>query len=430
MSEVKVNKISPRSGTTVTLGDSGDTFTIPSGATINNQGTATNFGATGSASWSTTVKTSTFTAVAGEGYFIDTSSGAVTVNLPAGSAGAVIAIKDYLNTFDTNNVTVSANGSEKIGGLAVDATLSTEGIAVTFIYIDSTRGWLVTDDGLQSSLPQTYDIQYLVVAGGGGGGGYYGGGGGAGGLLTATLSSVNPGITLTATVGGGGASVSYSGGGVIGNDGVNSSLAGPGISTVTATAGGGGGMDGGPGGRDGGSGGGGAGSTGNAPTAQGGGSGTSPQGNDGGNGSAAAPDYVAGGGGGAGAVGTNGAGSSGGDGGVGVSNSITGSAVYYAGGGGGSSEEAASKGPGGNGGGGDGGHVNPVVAGGSGTANTGGGGGGSNQTEASGAGGTGVVILSVPDASYSGTVTGSPTVATGVSGKTVITFTGTGTYVT
>ena len=48
MSELKVNKISPRSGTTVTLGDSGDTFTIPSGATINNQGTATNFGATGS----------------------------------------------------------------------------------------------------------------------------------------------------------------------------------------------------------------------------------------------------------------------------------------------------------------------------------------------------------------------------------------------
>ena len=51
MSEVKVNKISPRSGTEVTLGDSGDTFTIPSGATINNQGTATNFGATGAVSW-------------------------------------------------------------------------------------------------------------------------------------------------------------------------------------------------------------------------------------------------------------------------------------------------------------------------------------------------------------------------------------------
>ena len=89
MSEVKVNKISPRSGTGVTLGDSGDTFTVPSGgaitiasgATITNSGTAVNFGATGSASWTTTVKTSGFTAVAGEGYFVDTSSGAVSVNL-------------------------------------------------------------------------------------------------------------------------------------------------------------------------------------------------------------------------------------------------------------------------------------------------------------------------------------------------------------
>ena len=81
MSEVKVNKISPRSGTTVTLGDSGDTFTIPSGATINNQGTATNFGATGSASWTTTVKTNSdsgFTAVAGEGYFLNTTAGTIT----------------------------------------------------------------------------------------------------------------------------------------------------------------------------------------------------------------------------------------------------------------------------------------------------------------------------------------------------------------
>ena len=65
-----------------------------------------------------------------------------------------------------------------------------------------------------------------------------------------------------------------------------------------------------------------------------------------------------------------------------------------------------------------------------GTDNLGGGGGGANQTEASGKGGTGVIILSVPDADYSGTVTGSPTVTTGVSGKTIIKFTGTGTYVT
>jgi hypothetical protein len=220
MSEVRVNKISPRSGTEVTLGDSGDTFTIPSGATINNQGTATNFGATGSASWVTTVKTSTFTAVAGEGYFVNTTGGAVTVNLPAGTAGAVVAVKDYANTFDTNNCIIAQNGSDKIGGDTTNVTLSTEGIAVTLVFIDSTQGWLVTDSGLQSEAPQaTYicasspcvatvgdfkihtftgpgtftvnsvgnaagstTVDYLVAAGGAGGGWCIGGGGGAGGV--------------------------------------------------------------------------------------------------------------------------------------------------------------------------------------------------------------------------------------------------------
>ena len=99
MSEVKVNKISPRSGTDVTLGDSGDTFTIPSGATINNQGTAVNFGATGSASWVTTVKTVDFTAVAGEGYFVNTTSGEIEVTLPAGTAGAVSCSKRLCRNF-------------------------------------------------------------------------------------------------------------------------------------------------------------------------------------------------------------------------------------------------------------------------------------------------------------------------------------------
>ena len=95
MSEIKVNKISPRAACgTVTLGDSGDTFTIPAGATITNSGTATGFGATGSASWTTTVKTGDFTATAGEGYFVNTTSGEVDVTLPAGTAGAVVAVKD------------------------------------------------------------------------------------------------------------------------------------------------------------------------------------------------------------------------------------------------------------------------------------------------------------------------------------------------
>ena len=164
MSEIKVNKISPRTNCgTVQLGDSGDTITIPAGATINNQGTATNFGATGSASWTTTVKTGNFTAVAGEGYFVDTSSGAINVSLPAGTAGAVVAISDYANNFGTHNVTLIQNGSDKIGGATINAKLQTDGLAVTLIFIDSTKGWIVTDDGNQSS---AVTAEYITATGG------------------------------------------------------------------------------------------------------------------------------------------------------------------------------------------------------------------------------------------------------------------------
>ena len=150
MSEIKVNKISPRTACgTTTLGDSGDTFTLPSGGTItiaagasiSNSGTASGFGSTGEVSWVTTKKTATFTATAGEGYFYDTSSGAFTVNLPAGTAGNSFAVADYTNTFQTNNLTISPNGSQKIGGEAQDAILSTEGQSAYFVYVDDTEGW-------------------------------------------------------------------------------------------------------------------------------------------------------------------------------------------------------------------------------------------------------------------------------------------------
>ena len=424
MSEVKVNKISPRSGTGVQLGDSGDTITIPSGATINNQGTATNFGATGSASWTTTVKTSTFTAVAGEGYFCNTTAGGFTVNLPAGSAGAVVAVKDYAGTFDNNSLIVAPNGSEKIGGVASAATLSAEGIAVTLVYLDSTQGWLVTDSGLQSEVSQIVDAEYLIVAGGGAGGKANAGGGGAGGLLTnfgGTALSLTPGVVYTVTVGAGGAAVS---GGARGNNGANSVLSGTGITTLTAIGGGGGGSDAASGGvgADGGSGGG---SDYNSNT---GGSGTAGQGNDGGDANNPSGQYGAGGGGGAGGAGTGGSTSAGGVGGVGLSNSITGSAVFYAGGGGGSTASAGG-GAGGNGGGGAGGDGGAGSAT-DGTDGLGGGGGGIDGGAPSGAGGDGVVILSVADADYSSTTTGSPTVTAnaGGTGKTTIKFTGNGSY--
>ena len=129
-SEIKVNKVSPATGTALQISDSGDTVTLPSGATLtiagtanvtgtlSNSGTATGFGAI---DWQTSdVKTSTFTAVAGKGYFVNTTGGAITVNLPAGSAGAQIALIDYAGTWDTNNCTVSANGSDKIQGTSDD----------------------------------------------------------------------------------------------------------------------------------------------------------------------------------------------------------------------------------------------------------------------------------------------------------------------
>jgi len=403
MSEVKVNKISPRSGTGVQLGDSGDNITIPAGATINNQGTATNFGATGSASWTTTVKTADFTAVAGEGYFVNTTSGSKTVTLPAGVAGAVVAFKDYAGTFDTNVLVLTANGSDKIGGSTDDKQLGTEGIAATLIFIDSTQGWLVTDDGLQSTAgPLTYSADFLVIAGGGGGGSV--GGGGIGGTS------------------GAGAAAGFRGNGT---NGVNSSISGSNITTITSVGGGSGTAIEGTGGSGGSGGGAGSGSP--AGSA---GSGTANQGfNGGGSGGGNA----GGGGGGASAAGSAASGETGGAGGNGLASAITGSSVTRGGGGGGGVyDNRSSVGAGGSGGGGAGGNNSASYAGGAGTANTGGGGGGGGSAGggagAGGAGGSGVVILSMPDANYSGTTTGSPTVATGVSGKTVLTFTGDGSY--
>ena len=114
MSEIKVNKISPRTACgTTTLGDSGDTFTIPSGVTISNSGTASGFGSTGEVSWNTTVQTaSTVTGVSGVGYFMNTSGNTITLNLPAGTAGSSIAVADYAAQFQNNNLTISPNGSQ------------------------------------------------------------------------------------------------------------------------------------------------------------------------------------------------------------------------------------------------------------------------------------------------------------------------------
>ncbi len=97
---------------------------------------------TGGESWQA-VKTSTFTASAGEGYFVNTTSGAITMNLPAGTLGDFITFIDYAGTFDSNTFTISANGSEKILGSTNDLTISVERAANTLVYTDGTQGWLL-----------------------------------------------------------------------------------------------------------------------------------------------------------------------------------------------------------------------------------------------------------------------------------------------
>ena len=96
----------------------------------------------GGTSWQA-VKTSTFTAVAGEGYFVNTTSNAITMNLPAGTLGDEIVFIDYAGTFDTYTFTIAANGSEKIAGSTADLTVSTERAGNTLVYTDSTQGWLL-----------------------------------------------------------------------------------------------------------------------------------------------------------------------------------------------------------------------------------------------------------------------------------------------
>ena len=143
MSKIEVNTVAPQCGTTLTLGESGDTVTLGCGAS------QTGFGRTGTVDWITPPKVtgdSPITGVTGKGYFLNTTAGEITLNLPAGAAGSIVSMADYARTWQTNKVTVTPNGSEKMGGTNASATLSTQGQSVTFVYVDSTQGWLNIQD--------------------------------------------------------------------------------------------------------------------------------------------------------------------------------------------------------------------------------------------------------------------------------------------
>ena len=448
MSKIEVNAIEPQCGTTLTVGAAGTTVTVPSnvvksnalqasdaGNIISQSGTAitlgasgdtinlasgasqTGFGRTGTVDWQTgSIKTSTFTAANGEGYFANTSGGAFTMNLPAGVVGNIVSVVDYTNTFQTNNLTVAPNGSEKIGGVAATVALSTEGQSVTFVYVDATEGWKNVQDSTSNVTGTTYItatggtpsqdgdyeirtftgpgtfcisglatnplnnvVDYLVIAGGGSGAGgsagdaQGGGGGGAGGFRTSASTYSGPPLAVPAgipvTVQGYGVTVGGAGGGssALGISSARGGNGSGGCCTNGTPGGSGGGPKQGP-----------AVSTGNTPTV------SPPQGNP--SGAAAGGNRGSGGGGAAFAGSVQ-------NGGCGAPNAITGSNVTRAGGGGGGGAPGNPGGSGGAGGGGPAG--NAGVGGNPATVNTGSGGGGTGNdlNGGGGGGGSGIVII-------------------------------------
>ena len=448
-STIKVNNIQNQCGAniinesanTITIGASGDTITLACGAS------QTGFGRTGTVDWDTTAKTASFTAVSGNGYFVNTTSGAITVTLPAGSAGDIVGISDYASTFQTNNVTITPNGTDKINGVNDDATLNTQGLAVTLVYVDATRGWksvtgsdndttgvipaFITATGGTVTCCGDYKIHtftspgtftvtcagnpagsstvdYLVVAGGGGGGGgenvgsvsgVSGGGAGAGGYRESSGAasgcySVSPlgacvsALPVTAqgypiTIGGGG-----SGGPGPGGDGGNGS---PSSALSITSTGGGGGSGGNSGAGNGGSGGGVGGACspgtiglGNTPPV------SPPQGQPGASNPNNSAPYGASGGGGATDPGSEGSGGNAGPGGAGATSSINGTPTGRAGGGGGGAGYNGGVSSDQGFGGGYGGYTPQS----NGIANRGGGGSGSNSDAGTGgAGGSGIVVI-------------------------------------
>jgi hypothetical protein len=100
----------------------------------------------GGAAWQAVVTSTTLTTVSKQGYFIDTTSNAITATLPTSpTLGDFISFIDYAGTFDTNNLTVARNG-HKIQGDASDLTVATERAGFTLVYVDATQGWLLQNN--------------------------------------------------------------------------------------------------------------------------------------------------------------------------------------------------------------------------------------------------------------------------------------------
>jgi hypothetical protein len=356
-------------------------------------------------------------------------------NVAFAGNGVVVSVSNVTMTSNTGTLTFTSNVFSGVTGAITGLTNTSP----TYAFSGTVPNYI--NNAYFPVIPAPagpLTITYLAIGGGGGGGAgdtSGAGGGGAGGFVansfTATASTV---YTITVGQGGAGKSSATAGTSGPGNNGSNTSITGTGLTTITAFyGGGGGGNDETPGGNPGltGASGGGAGNYNMAGT-PGQTFNANAQGNWGGDAIGGGPslNYPSAGGGGAGARGAKPPNlSNGGAGGVGLYSTITGANVAYAGGGGGATYGGGTGGAGGAGGGGTGGTGNGVSNATSGANGKGGGGGGQNNNAGfSGAGGNGVVILSITTSSYSGTYTGSNVAVTTSGSNTILTFNANGTY--
>jgi hypothetical protein len=117
------------------------------GQVLTTDGTTASFGdISGGASWQAVITADPANAVAGNGYFVNTTSAAFTITLPTSAViGDFISFIDYAGTFDTNNLTIGRNG-HNIQGAAADLTVATERAGFTLVYVDATQGWLLQNN--------------------------------------------------------------------------------------------------------------------------------------------------------------------------------------------------------------------------------------------------------------------------------------------
>src|SRR6056300_1349158 len=157
------NNIINESAGTITIGKSGDTVQVAAGAEF----------VGGGIQWQSTIVTgTTLSAVAGNGYWIDTTSNACTVTLPASaSVGDTIEFVDYARNWGTNNVTINQNSLNFQGETSPNPVYDVDGQSVRIVYSGATQGWIPSaDDDVTFETPQTYTADFLVIAGGGAGG--------------------------------------------------------------------------------------------------------------------------------------------------------------------------------------------------------------------------------------------------------------------